>query len=242
MGTTAQQTTLNALQLDAGMGWYQFLFLESFENNIVANPGGGQANAYQLTKQNNRITTVATSGDSVKLPIATPGAEVILINHGANSAQVFGVGTDTINDVASGTGVPMMQMSAVLFLCFSAGAWYTEGLANGFTAGFQTFSSQDNLVAHAGGGQALATPLTAMQNFLGTVTTAADSVLLPPAKPGMQIDVINKTANAAATFPSTGETINGGAANASVALPTGTAGANPTTLFFCGTAGAWWSK
>jgi hypothetical protein len=68
------------------------------------------------------------------------------------------------------------------------------------------------------------------------------SLLLPPAKPGMEITVINQSANPAATFPSGTDTINGGAGGASVALPTGTAGANPTKIFFCGIAGSWWTK
>jgi hypothetical protein len=43
---------------------------ESFQDSIAANAGGGQANAFQLTRQNNRVTTVATTGDSIKLPPA----------------------------------------------------------------------------------------------------------------------------------------------------------------------------
>jgi hypothetical protein len=241
MGTTAQQTTLNALQLDAGMGWYQFLFLESFENNIVANPGGGQANAYQLTKQNNRITTVASSGDSVRLPQAVPGAEVIIIQHSAvNSCQVFGFGgTDTINDVSGSVGVSQMQNSAVLYLCFSPGAWYTEGLANGFSGGLQTFSVQSGIVAHAGGGQGAAVPLTAMNCFIATVATAGDSVVLPPAMPGMEITVINQSATATGpnVFPSSGQTINALAANTAIAVAPQT-----VLIFWCGIAGSWWTK
>jgi hypothetical protein len=57
----------------------------------------------------------------------------------------------------------------------------------------------------------------------------------------MEITVINQTANNAATFPATGETINGQSANTSVALPTGSASGG-VTIFFCGIAGSWWTK
>jgi hypothetical protein len=236
---TATQTTLNALQFDSGCGWRDLFFSESAENGITATPAGTQATAYQLTRQNSRITTVASAGDAVRLPRAFAGLEVIIINHGANPSQVFGSGSDTVNDVAGSVGVSQMQNSAVLYLCFSDGAWYTEGLANGFSSGFQTFSSTDGIVAHAGGGQGAAVPLASMQNFIATVATAGDSVILPPAKAGMQIEVINKSATAGGpnVFPAVGETINALAANTAIAVP-----AQTIMLFFSGTNGSWWTK
>ncbi len=104
------------------------------------------------------------------------------------------------------------------------------------------YSVQTGIIAHAGGGQANAVALTAQNCFIATVATIADSVRLPAAQAGMEITVVNQAALAAATFPSTGDTINGGAANASVALPTGTAGATPVVIFYCGIQGAWWTK
>ena len=103
---TATATTLSAFQLEQGMGWTGSFFSESFQDNITANPGGGQAGAFQLTRQNNRVTAVATAGDSIMLPPALPGLEVIVVNHGANSMQVFGNGRDTVDDVPTATGVP----------------------------------------------------------------------------------------------------------------------------------------
>ena len=244
MGNTSQQTTLNCLQLEAGCGWKDFLFLESFEDGITATPGVSQANARVLSKQNNRITTVATSGDSVKLPIATPGAEVILINHGVNPMQVFGQGSDTINDVASGTGVSQMQNSAVFFLCFSTGSWYSADLANGFVSGgmggFQTFATQTGVVCTASPTQGNSAPITAMNAQLTGPASGASGFLLPPAKTGMEITIVNNTANATAptAFASGSDTINGTAGATGVAT-----GANGTiTLYFCFAAGAWVTK
>lgn len=73
---------------------------------ITATAGGNQATAYQLTKSFNVLGTVATNADAVKLPTDRQvGDEVIIVNDGAANAQVFGPGTDTIDGVATATGV-----------------------------------------------------------------------------------------------------------------------------------------
>lgn len=79
----------------------------SSATGLTAHAGGGQASALLLTAQFNRIDTVGTAADSVKLPAPTyVGQEVEVMNNAAaNSMQVFGSGTDTINGAATGTGV-----------------------------------------------------------------------------------------------------------------------------------------
>src|SRR5213595_776251 len=90
---------------------------ETAKDTITAFAGGGQTNATQLLTQTSRVTTVATAADSVKLPPSFPGLELIVINHGSNPMQVFGSGTDTINDVATATGVSQMVNSTVIYTC-----------------------------------------------------------------------------------------------------------------------------
>ena len=46
---------------------------------ITAHAGGGQASAYQLTRQFNKVTVVATAADSVKLPAAHNGMGAIYV-------------------------------------------------------------------------------------------------------------------------------------------------------------------
>lgn len=78
------------------------------QDAIVAFAGGGQASATLLSHLVNSVDTVASAADSVKLPVPTKvGQVVIVINTTANAAQVFGSGTDTINAVATGTGVSL---------------------------------------------------------------------------------------------------------------------------------------
>jgi hypothetical protein len=226
------------------------LLYESAADTIIANPGGGQANATQLAAELNRITTVATAGDSVKMPASAPGLTIVVTNHGANPMQVFGAGTDTIDDSATAVGVSQMQNSVVIYACHTAGAWYTEGLATGYSSSgggnFQTFSTVDGLVASPVQTQAAATLITASQSGFGTVATANDSARLPPAQVGMQIDVINHGAANLQIFPSSqaqggvvgGDRINGAAQNAAFGPVTNAVPA----IFYCLTAGSWWQK
>lgn len=226
------------------------LLQESALDSIVAFAGGGQASATPLTNEINRVTTVATSGDSVALLKSFAGLTIYVINHGVNPMQVFGNGADTIDDSPAATGVSQMPNSIVIYTCATAGQWYTEGLATGYSSSgggnFQTFSYADNLVASVTHTQAGATPITASQVGIGTCANANDAVLLPPAKPGMQIDIINHGAQNAAAYPSSaaqggvagGDQINGLGQNNPL---TGMTNATPT-IFYCMTAGTWWTK
>lgn len=210
-------------------------FYEYAQDGITAFAGGGKTNATQLKGQTCRVTTVATSGDSVLLPAAIQGLELVLVNTGANPMQVFGQGTDTINSVATGTGVTQMQNSIVIYTAPANGVWYAEGLGGGFASSFPTVSAVNGLTAKAGGGQSGATAITSVINRFTTVGTAADSALLPSAAVGMQVTVVNAAAaNSMNVFPATGEVINALAANTAFAVAAG-----KTCTFYCANAGQW---
>lgn len=210
------------------------LFYESITDNITAKAGGGQTSATALTTEINRITTVATIGDSVKLPSTTqvpssgpgyvagavvpgPGATIFIINHGANACQVFGSGTDTINDVATATGVQQMANSMVLYTCTTSGKWYSEGLATGYAGAgaLQTFSWLNAIVGStgstAGAAQTISwassAQLTAMINRATTATAVTDSATgfsLPittgAALPGTNMTFINASTGSVNVF------------------------------------------
>ena len=190
------------------------LFYESVTDSITAFAGGGQTSATALTTEVNRVTTVATIGDSVMLPstatigsannsayeqLSGQGATILVINHGANAMQVFGSGTDTIDDLASGTGVQQMSGSMVLYTCTSAGKWYSEGLATGFSlsTSLQTFSYTNTLSYATATAQSLAKStniLPAMMNRLPVGAGISDSVsavYLPSSSAGMNLTFLN---------------------------------------------------
>lgn len=206
---------------------------------VTAATGGGWAAATQLGPDFNVVNVVATAGDSVKLPPASSPTMCWVANSGVKSMQVFASQQasgiyDTVNGVSGAVGIPQLAGSIDAYISVQPGVWMVEsGL--GFSGGFPTMSSQDGIVAHAGGGQALGTPLSAAINRVVTVATAADSVQLPPSAPGMQIIVANgAAANSMNVFPATGDAINALAANAAFACAAG-----KTVEFYCAASGFW---
>lgn len=96
---------------------------------------------------------------------------------------------------------------------------------------------QDNITAFAGGGQGSAVLITAMFARITTVGTAADSVKLPIAQPGMELTVVNAAAaNSMNIFPATGEIINALSANTAIACA-----ANKVMKFIASGRGQWHS-
>jgi hypothetical protein len=219
-------------QLPAGA-----LFYESAISGLTAHAGGGQANALQLVNELNRVSTVATSGDSVALPVSAPGLTIILENAGANPMQVYGLGTDTINSVASGTGVSQMAGSVVIYTCYAAGSWFANGLGTGYSGSLETLSTATGIVAYAAGGQTNAVVLNSMINNVTTVGAGNASVKMPANAAGMTITVINNGGgNSMNVYPDVGSTMNG-TLNAAQAVTNGTA-----TIFYCVAANTWVSK
>ena len=100
------------------IGDNRYLAGTNTETGITATSGGTQAAAYALSAQISRVDVAAAPGDSVLLPEiqqwangdARPGAVgqlVFVRNATANAVQVFGASTDTINGVATATGISL---------------------------------------------------------------------------------------------------------------------------------------
>lgn len=127
-------------QIPDNLSQFRYLIGTNQEDTITAFAGGGQTSAYALTAQQSRVSVVASGNDSVKLPklgVQTPaegnpgcvGMIMLVRNDGANSMQVFGATPDTINGVATGTGVAVGAGKSALFWAHSynqttnVGAW-----------------------------------------------------------------------------------------------------------------------
>jgi hypothetical protein len=212
---------------------------ESASDGIIA-AGSTQATAAKLPlTEMNRVTSVS-AGTGVMLPPATPGLGLIVVNHGANTMQVYGQPGDIINDVASATGVQQMSNSWVFYGCFTTGAWYTESLAQGFPSGlgggFSTFATSV-ITASGTHTQAGATPITTM-NVGVTTNGGSDAVLLPSAIPGLEITIVNlSAANAMQVYATGSDTINGTAGATGVAQAL-----SAVTIYFCFQSTKWVTK
>lgn len=88
--------------------------------------------------------------------------------------------------------------------------------------------------AFATGGQGSATPLTTTINNITVCAADGDSVLLPAATAGSEIQVSNLGANYANVFPQSGELIDALAVNIAVSLPVG-----EVISFICAVNGSW---
>jgi hypothetical protein len=102
----------------------------SSQLGLVALAGGGKTGATQLGYGVNTLATVATAANSVMLPYAFPGAVVFLVNSGAQTAQVFGRGTDVVDGIATATGADTDAAERVWFIGITgagdgsdAGSW-----------------------------------------------------------------------------------------------------------------------
>lgn len=106
----------------------------SSQDGITATAGGGQTNAFQLVTNISRVTVVASTNDSVKLPSAIPGSSVYVDNDSANILAVYPFGTDTIEDSTSAVSLAVGQDAN--FVCPAVGKWYQEGTSGSFTGAF----------------------------------------------------------------------------------------------------------
>lgn len=220
---------------EVGGGYSGSFLTELAEDNITATAGGGQATARLLTSQTSRIVTVATTGDSIRLPVSAPGLELLVVNSGVNAVQVFGFGTDLVDGLPTSMGVSQMPSSMVIYSCTTAGQWFTNGIGTGYAGSFPTVSYASNVTAKAGGGQSIATPLTTVLTRVGIVATAGDSVTLPAAVAGMQVIIANaSTTNNINIFPNNNDTINALGANAAFASAAG-----KNVSFYCMIPGFW---
>lgn len=129
---TAVGTSASPKWLANGIGYGNYTAAQypletlSTQTGVTAHATGGQTNATQLTAAQVQISTVGTSADSVKLPPSQAGLQVTIVNNGANPAQVFGTSPDTINGVATGTGVSQSAGAVTIYYCFVAGNWVTK--------------------------------------------------------------------------------------------------------------------
>lgn len=112
------------------IGADRYLQLANVQDSITALAGGAQPTT-PLSAQLNRVTVVASANDSVALPKITNRQRgdanlgglfqfVVVTNaDSADSLQVFGMTPDTINDVATGTGVAISAGKTALFIAQS---------------------------------------------------------------------------------------------------------------------------
>jgi len=109
---------------DQGVKDYVESLLDTTQDGITATAGGGQANAFQITKSMSRISTCATIADSVKLPSAKAGSLCFVVNSGATSANVFPATGEQINALGANNAFAVAAGGRSAFFCPVDGRWF----------------------------------------------------------------------------------------------------------------------
>lgn len=104
----------------AGLGGLEQVLAQDL---ITAKAGGGQQATNALNAMINRVTTVASAGDSVTLPIAQPGMTITVINTTATSMNVFPNTGDAINNGAANALYALAGVHSALFSAGGSGFW-----------------------------------------------------------------------------------------------------------------------
>lgn len=112
---------------------------------ITAFAGGGQANAVLLDSSYNRVSTVATAADSVKLPSCHTGASntaqlapgvisgntiglIVWVTNAAaaNSMNVYPQTGESVNALSANAAYAMAANKTSAFICGTAGIWLSN--------------------------------------------------------------------------------------------------------------------
>lgn len=95
-------------------------------NGLTAHAGGGQGSATALPASINRVSTVATGGDSVILPVSAPGMQIIVANAtAATSMNVFPASGEQINAAGANAAFAVAGAKTATFFCTQAGQWHS---------------------------------------------------------------------------------------------------------------------
>jgi hypothetical protein len=99
---------------------------DSATNALTAFAGGGQTSAIALSGTVNRLTTVATAGDSAKLPTALAGMGIIVTNSAALGADIFPATGEAINGLGSNNALRLGANCQAFFVCTTNGTWNVQ--------------------------------------------------------------------------------------------------------------------
>jgi len=103
-------------------------FVKSVTNSITAGATQTQAGATALTKDINRVTTVGTENDGVKLPTAAAGLEILIINDDAGQDIQIWPNTGDAIDGGSANAVDSNALgegASRRYIAVDATNWYT---------------------------------------------------------------------------------------------------------------------
>jgi hypothetical protein len=101
-------------------------------NNAVSAAGSDQAGATALTVDYNVVTTVAASA-GVKLPTATAGRRIVIVNKGANTLSIYPATGGAIDAVSANAAIQVAANGSIELMASSSTQWYSIARINVYT-------------------------------------------------------------------------------------------------------------
>jgi len=95
--------------------------------NALTAAGTTRADALQLAKQVNRVTTAAAS-TGVVLPVGVVGMRITVFNAGANPIKVYASASETVDGTAGSTGVTLTNALRCDYFFVAANTWVSAQL------------------------------------------------------------------------------------------------------------------
>lgn len=121
-GLEIHQLDTNQTLIYNGAAWVEKQ--SSVETGITASTTQAQGQQ-PLTSRVNHVATVAFANDVVTLPEAVAGAEVVVVNRGANTLQVFPASGDDIDDGATNASITQATNTGLRYYAVDGVSWYT---------------------------------------------------------------------------------------------------------------------
>lgn len=128
IGKLATELIVKPTQVEVGTS---IALIRGGTASVTAFAGGGQASATALTSDVNFVTTVATAGDSVKLPTAALGKKIVVVNNGAEALNVYPASGAAIDALGTNAPYSINPGTTQTFLGRSSTAWYSSYTAGG---------------------------------------------------------------------------------------------------------------
>ena len=177
-----------------------------FIEGYAAYTATGTTYATCTTNITSQTAYVNAGTGGVILPAAQPGLEVTVVNTTSASVVAYPFeSTTTVNGNAQSVGVSVIPNEVAIFVCPAAGIWVAE-VGVGYSGSFFTESS-NNALAAAGTNQATAALITTQTVRVSSSTSgSAFGVQLPLSAPGLELAIINDTANGIQLYASTSGT------------------------------------
>ena len=122
-GFALDASTVNPCRVLHSPGVAAALQLSTATDGITALSGGGQSGATAITSKLNTVSTVAADHDSVLLPVAAAGLEVIIKNTSAHTLDIYPNTGDAIDAGAANAVYSLATVKSVHLFSTAAGHW-----------------------------------------------------------------------------------------------------------------------